>query len=381
MSAGSQDILMIAGEISGDLHGSSLISELKGLNPNIHIHGIGGEKMKEAGMDLIYHLNKMAFLGFTEVIKHIPFIKKVQKEIVQFAKNNNIKLAVLIDYPGFNLSLAKKLKSLGVYIVYYISPQIWAWGAGRINKIRVLIDKMIVFFPFEKELYRNNDIKTEFVGHPLVERIEKYNFLSRDEFYNKFKLDKSKGILLLLAGSRKHEVELIFPNAVKAAVNAAKEFNLQVVTACSENISEKYFREISDEKDFKIIKDHNYDLMNLAKIGIIKSGTSTLEAGLFKLPMVIVYRTSRLTYLISKSLIKLDRIGLVNIVLNDKAVTELIQDEASSEKIYNECRRILSDNVLYDSIKRKLSGLKEILGSTGASRRAAVIINSALNEL
>lgn len=372
---------MIAGEISGDLHGSSLISELKGLNPDVHIYGIGGEKMKDAGMELLYHLNKMAFLGFTEVIKHIPFIKRVQKELVKFVKDNKIKLAVLIDYPGFNLSLAKKLKSLGVYIVYYISPQIWAWGAGRINKIRVLIDKMIVFFPFEKELYRNNDIKTEFVGHPLVERIEKYNFLSRDEFYNKFKLDKSKGILLLLAGSRKHEVELIFPNAVKAAVNAAKEFNLQVVTACSENISEKYFREISDEKDFKIIKDHNYDLMNLAKIGIIKSGTSTLEAGLFKLPMVIVYRTSRLTYLISKSLIKLDRIGLVNIVLNDKAVTELIQDEASSEKIYNECRRILSDNVLYDSIKRKLSGLKEILGSTGASRRAAVIINSALNEL
>lgn len=381
MSSGSHNILMIAGEISGDLHGSSLLYELKGLNPDIRIYGIGGEKMKEAGMELIYHLNKMAFLGFTEVIRHLPFIKRVQKELVRFVKENNIKLAVLIDYPGFNLSLAKKLKRLGVYIIYYISPQIWAWGAGRINKIRELVDKMIVFFPFEKELYNKNNVKTELVGHPLIERLERHKFLSRDEFYSKFKLDKSKGILLLLAGSRKHEVELIFPDAVKGAVKAANEFNLQVVTACSENISEKYFREISGEKDFKIIKDYNYDLMNLAKIGIIKSGTSTLEAGLFKLPMVIVYKTSRITYLISKSLIKLDRIGLVNIVLKDKAVTELIQDEASSERIYNECRKMLSDSTYYDSIKRKLSGLKEILGTTGASRRAAEIINRTLNEL
>lgn len=372
---------MIAGEVSGDLHGSALISELKVLNPSLKVFGIGGERMKDSGMELVYDLNRMAFLGFTEVIKHIPFIKKVQREIVDLVKEKKIKLAVLIDYPGFNLSLAKKLKKLGVYLVYYISPQIWAWGAGRINKIKKLVDRMIVFFPFEKDIYDRNKVKTDFVGHPLMERIEQYKFLSRDEFYGKFHLDKSKGILLLLSGSRKHEVEMIFPEAIKGAVKIARHFDLQVITACSDNIDDKFFKKLSDETEYKIIKGHNYDLMNLAKIGIIKSGTSTLEAGLFKLPMVIVYKTSLLTYLISKSLIKLNNIGLVNIVLKDNVAPELIQDEASADKIYNVCIELLSNNKFYDNMKFRLSKLKEILGSSGASKRAAVIINNALNEL
>lgn len=372
---------MIAGEISGDLHGSALISELKGLNSSLQIYGIGGEKMRNAGMELIYDLNRMAFLGFAEVVRHLPFIKKVQKELIDFVKQKKIKLAVLIDYPGFNLSLAKKLKKMGVYIVYYISPQIWAWGAGRIHKIRKLVDKMIVFFPFEKQLYEKNEIKTEFVGHPLIERLEQYKFLSRDEFYKKFDLDNSKGILLLLSGSRKHELEMIFPDTIKAAIKTARQFNLQVITACSENFDDKFIRKLSDEKDYKIIKGYNYDLMNLAKIGIIKSGTSTLEAGLFKLPMVIVYKTSLLTYWIGKTLIKLSNIGLVNIVLKEKVVPELIQEDASPEKIYDSLRELLSNSKAYDEMRFRLSKLKEILGTSGASKRAAEIINYSLNEL
>ena len=380
MKSINKNILIIAGEASGDLHGSALIVELKKLDPSINVFGIGGEKMKNSGMNILYSIDKLSFLGFTEVIKHIPFIKKVQKEILRVVKEKEIRNAVLIDYPGFNLSLAKKLKASGLCILYYISPQIWAWGSGRIKKIRLLINKMIVVFPFEEELYHKNNVDAEFVGHPLLERINKYDLLSKDEFFNKFNLDLTKDILLILPGSRENEITHIFPSAIKAAAKLSDEFNLQTIVACADNMDVNIFNRLSGNRNFKIIKGFNYDLMNLAKIGIIKSGTSTLEAGLFSLPMVIVYKTSLLTYLIGKKLIKLDTIGMANIILGERIVPELIQGKANDQNIYLECKKILSDNKLYSSIKTRLSLLKEKLGQLGASRKAAQIIYQAMNE-
>jgi lipid-A-disaccharide synthase len=377
----NKNILIIAGEASGDLHGSALISELKKLDPSVMVYGIGGEKMKNAGMNILYPIDRLAFLGFAEVLKHLPFIKKVQREILRLVEEKNIKNAVLIDYPGFNLSIAKKLKKSGLNIYYYISPQIWAWGAGRIKKIKSLINKMIVVFPFEEELYKKNNVNVEYVGHPLVERIIEYNLLSRSEFYNKFDLDISKDILLILPGSRKNEITHIFPPAIGAASKLAGEFNLQIIVACSDNIDTDVFSIPGAAVKYKIIKGFNYDLMNLARIGIIKSGTSTLEAGLFSLPMVIVYKTSMLTYLIGKNLIKLDSIGMANIIAGEKVVPELIQNSANEQNIYLECRNILADENLYSSVKKRLARLKEKLGNPGASAKAARIIYSALNEV
>ena len=381
MKSINKNILIIAGEASGDLHGSSLIIELKKMDSSINVFGIGGEKMKNSGMNILYSIDKLAFLGFTEVIKHIPFIKKVQREILKLVKEKEIKNAVLIDYPGFNLSLAKKLKASGLYVFYYISPQIWAWGSGRIKKIRLFINKMIVVFPFEEELYRKNNVNTEFVGHPLLERINEYDLFSKDEFYNKFNLDLTKDILLILPGSRENEITHIFPAAINAAAKLSSEFNLQTIVACADNIDINIFNKLSRNTNYKIIKGFNYDLMNLAKIGIIKSGTSTLEAGLFSLPMIIVYKTSLLTYLIGKKLIKLDTIGMANIITGEKIVPELIQGKANDQNIYSECKKILSDNKLYASIKSRLSLLKEKLGHLGASQKAAQIIYQAMNEL
>ena len=381
MKSINKNILIIAGEASGDLHGSALINELKKIDSSINVFGIGGEKMKNSGMNILYSIDKLAFLGFTEVIKHIPFIKKVQREILRLVKEKEIKNAVLIDYPGFNLSLAKKLKASGLYLFYYISPQIWAWGSGRIKKIRLLINKMIVVFPFEEELYRKNNVNAEFVGHPLLERINEYDLFSKDEFYTKFNLDLTKDILLILPGSRENEITHIFPSAIKAAAKLSNEFNLQTIVACADNIDMNVFKVPGRKTDFKIIKGFNYDLMNLAKIGIIKSGTATLEAGLFSLPMVIIYKTSQLTYLIGKKLIKLDTIGMANIITGEKIVPELIQANANVENIYSECKKILSDLMLYSSIRSRLSLLKEKLGELGASRKAAQIISRTMNEL
>jgi len=372
--------MVIAGEESGDLVGAALIKEMKMINPELMIYGIGGNRMESQGMNLIYHINKMAFLGFTEVVKHIPFIKKVQKELVSISLENNIKTAVLIDYPGFNLNVAEKFKNIGMKIIYYVSPQLWAWGAGRMEKIKHLVDKMVVVFPFEEDLYRKNDVNVEFVGHPLIERINEYNFLSREELINKFDLDDKNEILLLLPGSRKHEVAKIFPSMIIAAQKLAKEFDLQVVTACSSNIDEKVFYELAGSSNFKVVKGFTYDLMKHAKFGIIKSGTSTLEASYFDLPMIIVYKTSFITYQIMKKLIKVNRIGMANIILDENVVPELIQGNASEENIFKAGKKILSNENYYSSIKQKLSKIKNKLGSTGASARRSKIILELMNE-
>jgi len=372
--------MIITGEVSGDLIGASLIRELKSLKPDIKITGIGGDKMKSVGMDLIYHTDQMAFLGFVEVVKHLPFIRKVQKKLIDVIKKEEINCVVLIDYPGFNLSIAKKLKSLGVKIIYYVSPQLWAWAKGRVKKVRKLVDKMLVVFPFEVDFYNKESISVEYVGHPLVERINKYKFLSRDDFFSKFNLDKGKEILLVMPGSRKQEVKAIFPEVIKAANKLAQQFNLQVVVARSKNIDEKYFQQDIESVKFTTIEEHNYELMKYSHFGIIKSGTSTLEAGFFALPMIVVYKTNPLTYMIGKQLVKLDRIGMVNILLDEMVVPELIQNDANSANIFDEASKILSDDKTYKNMKHKLGSVKGKLGSDGASKKAARSILEILNE-
>ncbi|MBP9121174.1 MAG: lipid-A-disaccharide synthase [Ignavibacterium sp.] len=380
----SKNILVIAGEASGDLHGASLIRELKNLDSSLKIFGIGGNKMKAEGMELIYHIDKMAFLGFVEVIKHLPFIKKVQRDLIAEVKRRKVSEVVLIDYPGFNLSIAKKLKKhepeLKLELIYYITPQVWAWGKGRVYKIRELFKKVLVVFPFEEKFFKEKNVNAEFVGHPLIQEIDNYNFVSRNLLDNKFDLDPAKEILLILPGSRKQEVKSIFPEAVNAASKLADEFDMQIVVACSSNLDEKVFDELTDHKNFKVIKDHTYDLLKHAKFGIVKSGTSTLEAGLLELPMVIIYKTSWLTYTIGKSLVKIKNIGMANIVLDEQVVPELIQKEANAESIYDEAKNILSDEDLLNNIKLRLSRIKKVLGDKDAPKNAAKIIYSLINE-
>ena len=380
LNSPNNKLLIITGEVSGDLIGASLIRELKSLQPELIITGIGGDRMKSSGMNLIYHSDQMAILGFVEVIKHLPFIRQVRKKIIETVIQENIRCVVLIDYPGFNLNIAKKLKERGIKIIYYVSPQIWAWAKGRVKKVQRFVDKMLVVFPFEVEFYNNEKVNVEYVGHPLVERISQYKFLSKEDFFAKYNLDEEKKTLLVMPGSREQEVKEIFPETIKAANMLAKKFDLQVVVAKSKNIDAKVFRDLSVSEKFTLIEDHNYELMKYSYFGIIKSGTSTLEAGYFTLPMVVVYKTSSLTYLIGKQLIKLDKIGMVNILLDKMVVPELIQNEANSENIINTTSKIISDEKIYQSIKHKLEFVKEKLGSGGASKKAAKTILEIMNE-
>ncbi len=373
-------ILIIAGEVSGDIHGAALIRELKTADPSLSFIGVGGDRMRHEGMSVIEHINNMAFLGFIEVIKHLPFIRKVKNRIIDAVKNEDIKTVVLIDYPGFNLNMAKHLKRLGVKVVYYITPQVWAWGKGRIKTIRKLVDKVIVILPFEKEFFKKNGIDSVFVGHPLIDALNSYNFISKEKFYSENNLDINKDILALLPGSRRHEVLEIFPESIKAAKKLTEEFGMQTVVACPDNIDAELFEKYSKEYNFTIIRSNNYELLKYAKAGIIKSGTSTLEAALFELPMVVVYRTSPLTYVIGKNLVSVKNIGLVNIIAGETIVPELIQDDLTGETIYREIRKFLEDKHYLESVKNRLGTIKNKLGSGGASFNAASEIIGVLES-
>lgn len=376
----STSVLIIAGEASGDLHGAALVKELKKLNSEISFFGIGGSRMKEAGLELIYHSDRMSFLGFVEVVKHLPFIKRVQNQLLEEVKIRQTKFAILIDYPGFNISIAKKLKQLGVEIYYYISPQVWAWGKGRVKKIKKLVRKIFVVFPFEEKFYKEKGVDAEFVGHPLVRELKEYNYLPKEEMIKKLDLLPDKEILLLLPGSRKHEVEDIFPQIYSAAKKIFENFNLQIVVACASSVDESLLREVVPENDYKIVAGYTYDLMKHSKLGIIKSGTSTLEAGLLNLPMIIVYKTSSLTYLIGKTLVKLENIGIVNILLGKTLLPELIQNDVTPEKIFSEAKNILNDSAKYNSIRNELNRLWELLGNQNAAENTAKKIYQLMNE-
>ena len=371
-------ILIIAGEVSGEMHGAALVAELKNSNSDLEFFGIGGDNMINAGVETIQHIKDMAFLGFVEVVKHLPFILKVEKAIIDFVKLNKIKLAILIDYPGFNLRIAKKLNKLGVKVVYYISPQIWAWHQSRIKKIKSRVDKMLVVFPFEKKFYTDGDVSVEYVGHPLVERIEHFKFKSKDDFFNELGIEKE--ILLILPGSRKHEIEKHLPELIKSADIISGNNNLQIVVACSENLDEEYLQQFISSKNVKIVKGNTYNLLKHSKFGIIKSGTSTLEAAIFGLPFVVIYSTSKLTYELAKRLVKIDHIAMPNIIAGKTVVREFIQSQVNAELISEFVQSLLNDESSLNNLKLELNRIKTQLGGTGASQNAAKIITKILNE-
>ncbi len=372
--------MIIAGEASGDLHGAMVIRELMAMDPSIQIFGIGGDRMIAEGMNAQYHIKKMAFLGFIEVIRHLPFIQMVKRDLIQKVVDEKINTVVLIDYPGFNLNIAKNFFEMKKKIIYFISPQVWAWGKGRIVKIKQMVKKMLVIFPFEETMYKDAGVDAEYVGHPLVEHAEHYNYLSKEKLYKKLGLTAGKEILLVLPGSRKQEIKRIFPECIAAAEKLATEHNLQIVVACAENIDEKIFSEVAPETNFKIVKGFTYDLFNNSFFGIIKSGTSTLEAGYFKLPCVVVYSTNALTYMIGKNLAKIKNIAMANIILGETVLPELIQHDVNRDNILSQCSSIINNKELYDTTKNKLGEIKLKLGNAGASKRTAQIIYAALNE-
>ncbi len=361
--------MIIAGEASGDLHGSGVVRELKRLSPSIDIYGVGGDKMKQEGMDLIYHINELGFMGFIEVVKHLPFIKTMEHTLEQIVKLKRPDVLVLIDYPGFNLRFARIAKRYNVKIVYYISPQVWAWHKSRVKKICSFVDKMLVILPFETDFYRKEGIDAEFIGHPLLEVLE--SKLNRQNFCKRFSLNEQKKIVALFPGSRKQEVDHIFSEMLSAARIISRQKDIEIVVGIAPTLQEEYFKTLYNLQDVHIIKGLTYEVMANADFAFVTSGTATLETACFGTPMFVVYKTSLLTYLIGRTLVHVKNIGLVNIVAGKMIAPEFIQYNANAKIMARSAIKLLNDTKQLADMKANLSDVKQKLGTIGASRRVA----------
>jgi lipid-A-disaccharide synthase len=371
-------IMIIAGEASGDLHGAGVVREIKKRNPKCEIYGIGGDKMLAEGMDLIYHVRELSVMGFWEVVQHLPLLRSVKRTMEVLLKQRKPDVLLLIDYPGFNLSFAKTARQTGIKIVYYISPQVWAWNPGRVKIMKKLIDKMLVVFPFEIEIYKKAGIDVEFVGHPLLEVLGEPQ--GRKEFCKRYGLNESKQIVGLFPGSRKQEIERIFPAMLGAARILHGQRGSQIVVGVASMLDSDFVKSfVRDDFPVQLIRNATYDVMGNSDLAIVTSGTATLETACFQTPMIIVYKTSWLTYLIGRLLVRVKNIGLVNIVAGKQLVPELLQGKVNPQNLASEAAKMLDDGNLRDKLSSELTVVKEKLGKAGASSRVAEITLSMAN--
>jgi lipid-A-disaccharide synthase len=363
---------IIAGEASGDLHGSNLIKELVKKDPQAAIRCWGGDLMQNAGATVVKHYRDLAFMGFAEVIRNLPAILRNFKFCRQDIEAFQPDVIVLIDYPGFNLRIAEWAKEKNFKIVYYISPQVWAWKEGRVKQIRKVVDKMIVILPFEKSFYKEKwNYEVEYVGHPLVDVIH--------EFVSGYtpEVEYLKPVIAILPGSRKQEVKVKLPVMLEAA-SAFTGYQLVVARAAS--LDDEVYEEILRSYPEVIsVKDQTYELLSQATAALVTSGTATLETALFGVPQVVCYKGSAISYQIAKRLIRIKYISLVNLIMDKPVVKELIQNDFNEQQVKTELSAILNDEIRKQQISDDYRQLKELLQHGGnASVKAADIIISVV---
>jgi lipid-A-disaccharide synthase len=356
---------IIAGEASGDLHGSNLIKELKNLDAAADIRCWGGDKMQAAGAELVKHYRELAFMGFTEVLMNLRTIfrnlKFCKEDILQFKPD----ALILIDYPGFNLRITKWAKQQGLKVIYYISPQVWAWKENRVKMMKECIDKMIVILPFEKDYYKNKwNWEVEYVGHPLVEVVN-----SQKSIVNSEKLS-DKLIIALLPGSRKQEIMKKLP----VMLEVSKSFsNYQFIVAKAPGVEETFYDELlKSYSNVSYVSNQTYNLLLQAKAALVTSGTATLETALFGVPEVVCYKGSYLSYQIGRRLVNVKYISLVNLIMDKLVVKELIQDDMTVENLKHELQELLTNEERKVQLQNDYTALKTLLSEGGnASAKAA----------
>ena len=369
-------VFISAGEQSGDLHASELVKELKKILPEgkSRFSGLGGNLMKNEGVNLLYHINELSAIGYIDVLRKYSHFKNVLKKCLEFVKSNNISAVVLVDYPGFNLRFAEKLREFYKgKIIYYISPQLWAWNEKRVQVIKKYVDKMLVVFPFEVNFYSKYGIDAVYTGHPLVKRIRKF----LEENPKDEKVFGERKTLTILPGSRKAEIKNHLPVLLNTATQLRKEFDLTVNISKAESAGDDVFVKYSDDlKDFNLTAGNVYELIINSDIVFTKSGTSTIECALIGTPFLIFYKTYLLNYYLLKPIVKINRLGMVNILSEEMIVKEFIQNEFSRANLLLESRRILTDEHYKKLLKEKLKKIWDILGNEDASLNAAKLISS-----
>ncbi|MBC8526491.1 MAG: lipid-A-disaccharide synthase [Candidatus Cloacimonetes bacterium] len=380
-----KNIFILAGERSADLHTSRFIKQIQNLVPDIAFWGVGGPRLQTLGFESLFPFERFSLIGFIEALSHFRFFFQVIQRIKGELTRRKPDLVILVDYPGLNIRIAKIAHNMKIPVLYYISPQVWAWKKKRIYKIKRYTDKIAVIFPFEKELYENIGADVEFVGHPIAEEITFQ--LSKVEFAKKYNLDKNKKWLAFIPGSRDVEIKRILPAMVKTIndLQRTKCNDFEFLISLSYTISKKQFDQIIEPvKSYAKIVSEVYEIMKYSSLVICKSGTSALEAGYIGTPMIVVYKTSLSSYFIAKFLIKIKMIAMPNIILGKKVIPELVQKDVNSKNIIRNIDTILNNKKNYQKIKNELSILHEKLEkkkvSESASLRVAKIALSMINE-
>ena len=381
----TKKIYIIAGEASGDLHGSNLLKEFIQQNNecnsplNLQFSYWGGDKMEEAiGQKPIKHFKELAFMGFVEVLANIRTILGniafCKKDIEAFQPD----ALLLIDYPGFNLRIAEWAKLKGIKIYYYISPTVWAWKESRVYKIKKVVDHMFVILPFEKPFYEKFNYHVDYVGHPLLDAIDQYRFIQKDrvQFIHENKLNQAP-IIAILPGSRKQEIRKKLPVMLEAVKDLT---NYQIIVAGAPSLDHSFYQEFIKSNSVKIVHGKTYDLLSASEAAIVTSGTATLETALLDIPEVVCYKTSKISYSIAKRLVKIKFISLVNLIMDKEVVRELIQDDCTSEAIKTELSYILEGGKNRNRILNEYQEMKKILGEGGASKKVAQLMLKTIQD-
>lgn len=365
---------MVAGEPSGDLHGSNLIRAIKQVSPNADIRCWGGDKMQAEGGTVVKHYKELAFMGFVEVVLNLRTILRnldfCKKDILRFRPE----VLVLIDYPGFNLRLAKWARQQGIKVAYYIAPQVWAWKEGRVKMMKKCIDEMLVILPFEKTYFETKwQWDVHYVGHPLMEVIERKKSIGAEPLVPTNPVSIQKPIVALLPGSRRQEIKKKLP--VMLAVSPAFP-QYQFVVAQAPGLEPSFYNQfVKDYPEVALVTDQTYDLLMQARAALVTSGTATLETALFEVPEVVCYKGSEISYQIAKRVINIQYISLVNLIMNQEVVKELIQGEMTTANITCELDLLLHDEARINTLRQDYEKLREKLQADGsASAKAAAII-------
>ncbi|MEQ7800123.1 lipid-A-disaccharide synthase [Pedobacter sp. ASV1-7] len=363
---------LVAGEASGDLHGSNLMKALKAEDGNAEFRYYGGDKMKAEGGVLDKHYSEMAFMGFTEVLLNLRTILKNMKACKAAVLAYNPDVLVLIDFPGFNLKIAEFAKKNGIRVCYYISPKVWAWNQKRVLKIKRIVDKMYCILPFEVDFYKQWGMEVNYVGNPLLDEIAQ--FASDQGFREKYKLERE--VIALLPGSRKQEIERLLPDML-SVTHHFPEYDFVVGAAPS--FDETYYRQFIKTDNVTLVFSQTYNLLTVAKAAIVASGTATLETALFHVPQVVVYRGGAISVAIARALVKIRFISLVNLIMDRKVVTELIQNDCNTKNITQELSHVLNG----EGRTQMMNNYKELsgkMGTAGASERTAKLIIDYLKK-
>lgn len=368
-------VMISVGEASGDLHGASVATALRNIQPGIKLLGMGGQAMRSAGVEIVHDIADLGVIGFVEVIKNLPRLFKLRDSLVDLMAVERPDVLVVIDYPDFNMRLAEKAKQLGIPVVSYISPSAWAWRKGRAKNVAKLVDRLAAIFPFEADVYREAGANVTFVGHPLLDIVKPS--LSKSEAYTFFKVKSDQPVVLLLPGSRNQEINTLLPVMLEAGEKIVEQVpNCQFFLPVASTISREILQNILSQHKLEVnlTNEYTYDLMAIADSAIAASGTVTLEAALLRLPCVVVYKLAALTYLLGKFLVKIPHFSLPNIIAGRQIIPELLQDQANAANIAKAVLPMLQDDAEKKRLQQDLSDVRYKLGDSGAVDRVARVI-------